>query len=152
MAEKKDVLAKLEKLKKMREEIEKRRLGYEAELQEARKDAETFIPKLKADLAEVDGKITALQQEKSGILEQLKELGEKIKVKGAAGKAREGGMKTKFHEMLRSVGVGATITNEDINEYLGSSSGYVGMIIGWEIEAGNIQRIEAGKYKVTGVP
>ena len=150
MAEKKDVLAKLERLKKLREDIEKRRLGYEAELQEARKGAETFIPELKAKLAEVDGKIAALQQEKSGILEQLKELGEKIKVKGVRGK--EDKKRAKFHELLRNAGVGATIINADIQDYLVSSSGYVGMLVAEEIAAHHIQRIAPGTYKVIGVP
>ena len=150
MAEKKDVLARLEKLQKMRQDVEARRLKYEADLQEVKKYAGDFIPKLKADLATIDGKITVLQHEKSGILAQLKEFGEKVAVKGK--RVREGGMKTKFHEMLRTVGIGNVITNADIQEYLGSASGYVSMIITAEIDAGNIQRVEPGRYKVAGVP
>jgi len=142
---------RIAELKKLAEKAETARLELEKAAQEARKEAETIIPKIKEEMAGIDAEITKLQQRKAALMEQLKLLGEKVKVRGA-GKAREGGLKSKFHEMLRSVGVGATITNEDIQEYLGSSSGYVGMIIGWEIEAGNIQRIEAGKFKVTGVP
>ena len=151
MSEKKDVLAKLERLKKMREEVEARRLKYEAELQEARKDTESFIPKLKEDLADIDAKITALQQERSGILEQLKEFGEKVGGKGL-GKAREGGKRSQFKDMIRAVGVGAVITNDDITETLGSSSGFVGMIVSENIKEGLIQRVEAGKYKVVALP
>jgi uncharacterized coiled-coil DUF342 family protein len=142
---------KIAELKRLAEKAENARLELEKAAQEARKEAEIYIPKIKAEMDTIDKEITEAQQKKASLMEQLKLLGEKVKVRGA-GKARGGGMREKFHELLRKVGVGATITNEDINDFLGSSSGYVGMIIGWEIEAGNIQRIEAGKFKVTGVP
>ena len=151
MAEKSDVLEKMAKLKKMREDIEARRLKYQAEFQEVKKYAEDFIPKLKGDLEAVDAKIAELQKERSGILEQLKEFGEKVGGKGL-GKAREGGKRSQFKDMLRAVGVGAVITNDDIEETLGSASGFVGMIVSENIKEGLIQRVEAGKYKVVALP
>ena len=140
-------------LKAQGDKIARERAQYELMAQEARKEAETLIPEIQGRIAAIDGKITELQQERSAHLETLKALGLKVKVTGK-GKERAGGMKEKLRDMIRSVGIGAEISNADIKEFVGSSSGYVGMCVGWEVEAGNLQRVEgkAGVYKVTGMP
>jgi hypothetical protein len=61
-------------------------------------------------------------------------------------------MADRFKEFMRQVGVGATISTKDIQEYLGSSSGYVGMIVKAQVEAGNLQRLGAGQFKVLATP
>ena len=145
--------ARIAELKELAGKAEKARLELEKAAQEARKEAETIIPKIKEEAASIDTEIAGLQQRKASLMEQLRLLGEKVKIKGA-GKigAREGGLADKMKEMIRNIGVGGTMTNKDIQEYLGSASGYVGMIISAQIEAGNLQRIGPGEYKVSGVP
>ena len=141
---------KLAALKAAAAKEEAARIELEKVLQDARKEAETYLPKLREEVAAIDAKITELQQTKSGYLEQMKLLGEKVG-KAGKGKPREGGMADKLKELMRGVGVGGTLTKKDIEEHLGSVSGYVGMCIGAQIDAGNLQRTTAGTYKVTGV-
>lgn len=152
MSEKGGAIEKrLAELKRLAEEAEKARVKLEEAAQKARKEAETIIPKIQAEVADIDKQITALQQKRAGLLEQLKLLG--LKVKGARkGGARAGGVAEKLKELMRSVGVGGVITNADIYEYLGTHSGYVGMVRKAQEEAGNLQRIGPGTYKVTGIP
>jgi hypothetical protein len=153
MAEK-DIGARLAELKKLAEKAEKARLELEKAAAEARKEAETLIPSIKSEMEAIDRQIAELQQKKSALVEQLKLLGEKVKARGVGvgARAREGGMADRFKEFMRQVGVGSTITTKDIQEYLGSASGYVGMIIKAQVEAGNLERVGAGQFKVLAVP
>jgi dsDNA-specific endonuclease/ATPase MutS2 len=139
-------------LKKLAEKAEKARLELEKAAAEARKEAETLIPSIKSEMEAIDKQIAELQQRKSALVEQLKLLGEKVRVKGVGVRAREGGMADRFKEFMRQVGVGATVSTKDIQEYLGSASGYVGMIIKAQVEAGNLERVGAGQFKVLAVP
>lgn len=151
MSKKSEVEETVAALKEQAERVEAERLKLEKMAQEARKKAEVVIPKIKARVETIDAEIIKLQQERSRLLGQLKLLGLKVKGKGARG-ARAGGMGDKLKELMRGVGVGATITNRDIQEHLGSSSGYVGMLIKAQLEAGNLERTTPGTYKVTGLP
>ena len=151
-SKKKEGLAeKLAALKAQQAIAEEARVKLETMAQEARKEAETIIPQIQAEVNEIDKKIAELQQSRGGLLEQLKLLGLKTKGKGAGG-ARGGGYADSLKELMRGVGIGGTLTNADIKEHLGSESGYVGMLIKAQLEAGNLRRTEAGKYEVVGSP
>jgi DNA repair exonuclease SbcCD ATPase subunit len=138
-------------LKAQAEKAEAERVKLEKMLQEKRKESELLIPQLQAQLAELDKVIVEKQQEKTVILGQLKLLGLKTRGVDAKG-ARGGGLSEKMKELMQSVGVGGTITNSGIQEHLGSSSGYVGMIIKAQLDAGNLKRTQPGTFEVTGVP
>ena len=144
--------ARIAALKAQAEVAEKERVKLEAMAQEARKDAETIIPKIQAEAAAIDGEIQKLQQRKSALLDQLRLLGLKVKAKGGVVGKREGGLADKMKELMSGVGVGGQITNSNIQEHLGSASGYVGIIIHAQIEAGNLKRTAPGTFEVTGIP
>lgn len=142
---------KLAALKAQQAVAEEARVKLETMAQEARKEAETIIPQIQAEVNGIDKEIAELQQKRGGLLEQLKLLGLKTKGKGAGG-ARGGGMADSLKELMRGVGIGGTLTNADIKEHLGSESGYVGMLVKAQLEAGNLRRVEAGKFEVSGIP
>jgi uncharacterized coiled-coil DUF342 family protein len=146
-----DVQKRLDALRKQADKAEAERLKLEKLVQESRKDAVQLIPQLKEEMAGYDTQITELQAKRSAVLEQLKLLGEKMSVKGTLGK-RGGGLAEKFNELIRNIGVGNTVKNEEIEEYVGSHSGYVGMTISAAIKAGYIQRTAPGTYEVLSLP
>jgi predicted transcriptional regulator of viral defense system len=55
-------------------------------------------------------------------------------------------------ELLKKTGVGGILTVKQIQEQLGSTSGYIGILINSCIERGFLERIEAGTYRVTNIP
>ena len=55
-------------------------------------------------------------------------------------------------ELLRETGVGGVLTVKQIQSKLGSTSGYIGMLVYSCVERGFLERIEAGTYRVTNIP
>ncbi len=149
MAKKDELQSKIATLKKLQEEAAEARAKLEAEIQKTQKEAEQIIPVIRNEINEIDTKIAELQKQKSEKMETLKALGVKI---GAAKKGRRGGgLSEKLKALINGVGVGATLTNKDIEEHLESSSGYVGMLIKENLDAGVLERIGAGEYKVISI-
>jgi len=150
-----DLENRLKALREQATRFEKERIALETMASEARKSAAELVPKLNAEIADVDAEIKDLQTKRAGLVEQLKLLGIKVQARaaGATGVigARGTGLSEKMKELMTSVGVGGKITNADIQEALGSASGYVGMIISAEVKEGRLKREAPGQYTVMGL-
>jgi len=141
----------LEELRKRLEKFERERKEIEEFAAKVREQMAEAIPRLQAEIAEIDKKIAALQEEKKAKLEQLRLLGIRVG-RPVAGRRRAGGLRDMLAELVRTRGVGAVLTKSEITEYLGTASGYVGMLIKEYEDKGILERIAPGQYKVIGVP
>lgn len=142
---------KLEELRAKIESAEVARKEAEEFAAKVREEMAEAIPKLEAESKKIDEQIAKLQEKKEKINAQLRLLG--MKVKKVVGKrAREGGMKTAMKELVGGTTIGSKLTKEDITGAVGSTSGYVGMIIKEFIDEGWLERVDPGVYRVTGHP
>lgn len=142
---------KLEELRAKIAKAEEARVEAQKFAEQVKEEMADAIPKLQAEVVKIDGKIQGLQEKKALINDQLRLLG--MKVKKVTGKrAREGGFKTALKELVKNTAIGSSLTKEDITTAVGSTSGYVGMIIKEFIENGWIERTDPGVFRVTGHP
>lgn len=152
MAEEERVDKELQDLERELKKFEEARLRMEKTLAEKKTKLAEVIPKLQAKLAEQDKIIVEANAERARIMQQLKLLGFSVKgAKAGVGK-REGGKYDKMREMIMGVGIGGSITNAEIQDFLESSSGYVGMIVKDAIDKGWLKRTQPGTYEVIGIP
>ena len=144
----------LAELEAQSKKLEKARQDMEKMIQEKKAKAAEMIPRIQQKMADQDKIIADATAERGRLMGQLKLFG--ITVKGIGGKGvigkREGGKYDMMKTLLQSVGVGATLTNADIQEHLGTASGYVGMIIKDYIEKDYLKRTDPGVYEVVGIP
>ena len=138
----KSPLDELEEYRRILEELQKKREELRAKLSEKLPELQKEREKLLAEIKKHQDAIAELKAKLNDIEEQIR------LITGRPRRAIRGGQ---VYETLKNfIREQGQVTRKDIAEYLGTFTGYTGMVLRRLIDEGLVERVAPGVYKWIG--